>query len=78
VISAPFQIGPNEVFSFHEKTDDVSLQGLWSMYSIIPEEGGWIVFQCDDDGNALLLYDGSVNWRLVPHALLQQAIRVYN
>ncbi len=76
--SAPFPIGPDEIFTFHEKTDDPKLQGCWRMFSIIPEDGGWIVFKCDDEGNTRLPSDGDMIWELVPHALLQKAVRVYN
>jgi hypothetical protein len=48
------------------------------VFSIIPENGDWFIFQCDDEGNALLSSDGDVIWELVHSALLQQAIRVYN
>lgn len=76
--SAPFSIGPEEIFTFHEKTDDSKLQGCWKMFSIIPENGGWIVFKCDDEGNTRLSSDGDMIWELVPHTLLQKAVRVYN
>jgi len=76
--SAPFPIGTEEIFTFHEKTDDPKLQGFWRMFSIIPEDGGWIVFKCNDEGNTQLSSDGDMIWELVPHALLQKAVRVYN
>jgi hypothetical protein len=48
------------------------------VFSIIPENGDWFIFQCDDYGKALLSPEGDMKMELVPHALLQQAGRVYN
>ena len=78
--SAPYQLGTDKeggdvVFSFDENAD---LDGFWTMFSIIPEDGGWIIYQCTDEGECILDERDCLIWRLVEHSLFQKTVRAYN
>jgi hypothetical protein len=78
--SAPYQLGTDKeggdvVFSFDENAD---LDGFWTMFSIIPEDGGWIIYQCTDEGECILDERYRLIWRLVEHSLFQKTVRAYN
>lgn len=79
--SAPYQLGTDKeggdvVFSFDDENAD--LGGFWTMFSLIPEKGGWIIYQCNDKGECILDERERLIWRLVDHSLFQKAVRAYN
>jgi hypothetical protein len=50
---------------------------FWTMWSHIPENGGWVICKCTDAGEIILDEKGSIIWRLVDHSLFQKSCPVY-
>ncbi len=52
--------------------------GFWTMLSLIPEDGRWVICKCTDTGKIIMDERGRPIWRLVEHSLFQKSCPVYN
>jgi hypothetical protein len=52
--------------------------GFWTMGSLIPEDGRWVICKCTDTGKIITDERGRPIWRLVEHSLFQKSCPVYN
>ena len=52
--------------------------GFWTMGSLIPEDGRWVICKCTDTGKIIMDERGRPIWRLVEHSLFQKSCPVYN
>ena len=52
--------------------------GFWTMMSLIPEDGRWVICKCTDTGKIIMDERGRPIWRLVEHSLFQKSCPVYN
>ena len=75
--SAPFGVDKNVVFGFDLGSGGPE-DGWWTMFSIIPEGGKWVICQCTDEGELLLDEKNRPIWTLVSDTVLRGASRVYN
>lgn len=76
--TAPFPINKDVVFGFPAGSGGPE-DGFWTMFSLIPEGGKWIICQCTDEGVLLLDDRERPIWMLIEDALLREkAVRVYN
>jgi hypothetical protein len=75
--TTPFPVDKDVVFGFHLGSGGPEI-GWWTMFSIIPEGGKWVICQCTDEGVLLLDEQDRLIWTLVSDAVLRRAIRVYN
>ena len=75
--TTPFPVDKDVVFGFHSESGGPE-RGWWTMFSIIPEGGKWVICQCTDEGELLLDEKDRPIWTLVSDAVLRRAIRVYN
>ena len=75
--TAPFPINKDVVFGFLAGSGGPE-DGWWTMFSIIPEGGKWVICQCTDEGELLLDEKNRPIWTLVSNTALRGASRVYN
>lgn len=76
--TAPFPINKDVVFGFPARSGGPE-DGFWTMFSVIPKGGKWIICQCTDEGVLLLDDRERPIWMLIEDALLREkAVRVYN
>jgi hypothetical protein len=75
--TTPFPVDKDFVFGFHSDSGGPE-RDWWTMFSIIPEGGKWVICQCTDEGELLLDEKDRPIWTLVSDAVLRRAIRVYN
>jgi hypothetical protein len=76
--TSPFPVDKNVVFGFHSGSGGPE-RGWWTMFSIIPEGGNWVICQCTDEGVLLLDEKDRPIWTLIADALLREkAVQVYN
>lgn len=73
----PFGIARDIIFTFDQDKDG-SPEGYWKMYSNIPEDGGWIIFNSTDEGHTILDERERPIWMHIKDSTLRQACRVYN
>ncbi len=73
----PFGIAPDIIFAFNPEKDG-GPEGYWKMYSNIPEDGGWIIYNSTDEGHSILDDKGRPVWMRIDDSTLRQACRVYN
>jgi hypothetical protein len=74
--STPFPVDKDVVFRFSAGSDGPE-DGFWTMFSLIPEGGKWVICQCTDEGELLLDDRERPIWMLVSDTVLRGAVRVY-
>jgi len=75
--TTPFPVDKDVVFGFDLGSGGPE-DGWWTMFSIIPEGGKWVICQCTDEGELLLDEKNRPIWMLVSNTALRGASRVYN
>ena len=75
--TTPFPVDKDVVFGFDLGSGGPEI-GWWTMFSIIPEGGKWVICQCTDEGELLLDKKDRPIWTLVSDTVLRGASRVYN